>query len=138
MAYGLFLGVMFFLFHRAFPQPAGAIAWWVLLAAQLSWGARLTWRRTRLPYATGAMVSGVIGASLLVFAMVIGHEWPGLPLGWAVPVFGLMIAGPVCLVIESRRNREAWQRWHEHMEHSSVLDILLGRHIPDLTRLRRT
>jgi hypothetical protein len=130
--YGLLLGLGFFLLARLAPQPAGSLVWWLLVAGQLAWVASITWRRTKLPFITGAMLIGAAGATLVFCATLSGHEFPWLPIRWAVPVYGLMVAGPLCLFIESRANRGDWLLWKKHMEHKTALDILLGRHIPDL------
>jgi hypothetical protein len=130
--YGALLGLGFLLLTRLAPQPVGSLAWWLLVAVQLSWGASITWRRTKLAFATGAMLAGAAGATVVVCAILFGHEFPRLPIRWAVPVYGLMVAGPLCLFIESRAHRGDWLLWEKHMEDKTALDILLGRHIPDL------
>jgi hypothetical protein len=130
--YGVLLGLGFFLLTRLAPQPAGSLAWWLLVAVQLSWAASITWRRTKLPFATGAMLAGAAGATLIFCAILSGHEFHRLPIRWAVPVYGLMVAIPLCLLIESRAHHANWLLWKKHMEHKTALDILLGRHIPDL------
>jgi len=135
--YGLLLGLVFVVLTELAPQPIGSLAWWILVAAQLSWGARITWRRTKLPFATAAMVGGATGATLVASAILSGHAFPWLPIAWAVPVYGLMAAGPVCLLIESRVHRDDWLRWSTYMEHSSAFDIMLGRHIPDWRNVGR-
>lgn len=136
--YGLLLGAGFYVLTQAAPQPAGALTWWALLAAQLSWGTSVTWRRTRLPFATAAMALGAVGAALMVCATAVGYELTSLPLAWAGPVYGLMVSGALCLLTESRAHPDDWQRWAGYMEHANALDILLGRHIPDLRNSGRT
>jgi hypothetical protein len=132
--YGVLLAAAFFALTRLAPQPAGSLVLWLLLAGQLSRGAAITWRRTRLPFAMAAMLTGAGAFAILAVATVLGHVFPLLPVGWAVAVYGLIVAGAVCLLIESRVHRRKWSQWKSFMEHKSAWDILLGRHIPDLER----
>jgi len=132
--YGLVLGAGFFALTTLAPQPVGSAVWWSLLAGQLSWGASITWRRTRLPFATAAMLAGAGASAIVAVATVLGYAFSFLPIVWAVPVFGLLALGPVCLLLESRMHPREWSHWGTYMEHKSAWDILLCRHIPDLAR----
>jgi hypothetical protein len=132
VVYGLVLAVAFVLFCRAAPQPGGSTVFWCALALHLSFIATITWVRTRLPLATAAMGFGSAGAALSAVSAMRGQVFPLLPLEWALPVYGLAIAAPVCLLIESRVHRRQWELWRAHMDQMSALDILRGRHIPAL------
>lgn len=136
LMYGLFLGLSFVVLYQVAPQPGGALVWWSLNAVQLIRGAQMTWRRTRLPFATGAMLAAAVASVLICWATILGHHFPWLPLRWAVPVYALAATGPLCFVIESRVHRRQWRAWGTFMEDKGFVDVLLGRHIPDLRNER--
>ena len=135
--YGALLGVGFVAVQRVAPQPIGWVVWWAFFAVQLAWGSVLTWRRTALPFMTGALLVGSATAALLAVLSAAGFVFPALPFRFAVPVYFLMAVGPSCLLIESRLHRREWLRWKEHMQDKSAWDILLGRHIPDFRSAER-
>jgi hypothetical protein len=108
------------------------MVYWGLLAVQLSWGAVTVWRRTGLPFATAALVSGAISSSCLVVLAALGHPFPDVPPASWVLLAGGMATGPLFLFIESRVNRARWHQWARHLERGTVWDIMRGRHIPDL------
>ena len=130
--YGACLGLGFVAVQRLAPQPIGWVVWWAFFAVQLAWASVLTWRRTALPFATTATLLGATTAGLLAVLSAVGFVFPELPLRLAVPVYSLIAAGPLCLLIESRVHRAQWLRWKEYMRAKSALDILLGHHIPNL------
>jgi hypothetical protein len=130
--YGLLLVLAFFALCRLAPQPAGSIVYWMLVTSQLSFAALRTWSRTRLPLATASMASAAIGAALVAGSVALGHTFPFLPIHWAPFVYRLLVVAVVCLIAESRLHRRKWMRWAAHMEHVTVLDIVRGRHIPEL------
>jgi hypothetical protein len=132
VAYSLALGLAFVIFCREAPQPGGSVVFWLAVAVHLSLAASVTWIRTRLPFATVAMSLGVVAAVLIAASAVSGHAFPLLPMEWAFPVYTLLLVAPVCLLIESRAHRREWEHWKAHMQHMSALDILRGRHVPDL------
>jgi hypothetical protein len=135
VVYGLVLAAAFLLFCRAAPQPAGAILFWVAVAIHFVFIAGVTWSRTRLPLATAAMTFGAVASALLAVSAVRGQAFPQLPLEWAMPVYALAVAAPLCLLIESRVHPREWDRWRAHMERMNALDIVRGRHIPAMKSL---
>ena len=130
--YGFFLGIGALLFIRAAPQPAGSFLWWGFFGVQLTWGAALCWRRTRLPFATAATAIAAATSCLLAGLAVAGHVFPDLPRAWWVAVGGGMLAASLLLLIESRVHRAKWMQWKQYMERKTAGEILMGRHIPDM------
>ena len=130
--YGFFLGVGALLFVQTAPQPFGSIVWWGFFEGQLTWGAVLCWRRTRLPFASAAMAIAAASSGMLAALAVAGHVFPDLPRAWWVPVGGGLLSGPLLFLIESRVHRAKWMQWKHHMERKNAWDILKGRHIPEL------
>ncbi len=120
MIYGLVLGAGFVVAVEMAPQPVGSVVWWSLVAGQLSWGAAITWRRTRLPFATAAMLVGAGGAAILTVAALLGYVFLFLPLAWVVPVCSLIAVGPICFFLESRLHPREWAHWRTYMEHKSA------------------
>lgn len=131
MIYGACLGLGFVAVQRLAPQPIGWVVWWLAFAVQLARGATLTWRRTALPFATAALCLGATAAALIAVLSAAGFIFPDYPLRLAVLVYSLMVAGPLCLLIESRVHRAEWLRWRKDMQAKSAWDILLGRRIPN-------
>jgi hypothetical protein len=130
--YGLFLGILFFGVDKFAPQPGGAIVLWTVFGAQLAWGARICWRRTGLPFATAAMLTGATISASLVLLAAMGHPFPNLePSSWVFYGAGAAL-GVVFLFIESRVNRAKWQAWARHIRTTSARDVFTARHIPRL------
>ncbi|MGV3518929.1 hypothetical protein [Luteitalea sp.] len=130
--YGFVLGLAFFLMTKIAPQPTGSVIWWSFLTIQLGIGARLCWQRTGLPFVTTAMTLGALDCALLATFASRGMLYPALPSAWWPLVGSGMVACPTLLFVESRVNRDRWNQWRAFMQRSSVLDILRGRHIPNL------
>jgi hypothetical protein len=131
MVYGGCLGLGFAT-AQWFAQPIVWVVCWTALTLQLGWGAALTWRRTALPFATMGMLLGGTATGALAVLSVVGFVFPALPLRLAVPVYSLVVAVPLCFLIESRVHRAAWLQWQEYMRAMSAIDIVRGRHIPNL------
>lgn len=130
--YGACLAVGFVVVQRVAPEPIGWVAVWSFFAVQLGWGAALTWRRTALPFATAAMVTGAVLSCSLAVLAAIGHPYPHLmPESWVLLGGGLVLA-PLFLLLESRTNPSKWKHWARHMESKSAWDILTYRHIPEM------
>jgi hypothetical protein len=130
--YGFFLGMVTPLFTMVAPQPMGSILLWGALACQLTWGATLCWRRTGLPFATGAMAVGAAMSGVVAGLAAAGHVFPYLPIAWWGLVGAGFLAPPLLFLIESRVHRAKWMQWKRYMEPMSAWDILRGRHIPEL------
>lgn len=134
--YGLLFGVVMFLLGDVAPQPAGSLVLWGGLALHGSWGARVLWRRTRLPFATAAVLVAVLLSLTFASASLEGYTLatPPQDLRWVVTIVGLALLSPVLLFVESKAHAAEWARWKEFMEDKTAWDILLGRHVPDLRR----
>lgn len=130
--YGLCMGVAVSALLVLAPQPLGAVLAWSALAVQLAVGAMLVWRRTRLPYASAALVLDACSLALLAYMYAQRYDLFSLPLAWAVLLGALFSMGMLLMILEPRVNPEKWQAWRAFMQEKSVLDILLGRHIPVL------
>lgn len=130
--YGLFLGLGALLFMRAAPQPIGSILWWGFFAGQLTWGTTLCWRRTGLPFATGAIAAPAGTSGMLAVLAAAGHVFPNLPTASWVLVGAGFLSAPLLFLIESRVHRAKWMQWKQYMERKNAWDILTGQHIPEL------
>ena len=130
--YGGIIGIAFLLFTTLVPQPTGSVILWTFFSVQLSWGALTCWRRTGLPFASAALVTGAVLSTCLLILAVIGRPYPTWPPESFVLFAGGVVLGPLFLFIESRVNRAKWKQWAHHMERQSVWDIVIGRHIPQL------
>lgn len=129
--YGLSAGLAAGLLLALAPQPAGAVLLWVAVGGQTGIGALLVWRRMRLPYATAALTLATCASAMLVFVYSRGEGPLTEPVGWAA--LGLLFTSGVLLaVLEPRANPAKWSAWRAVLRESSVRDLLLGRHIPDL------
>ena len=108
------------LFIRIAPQPGGSILWWGFFAGQLTWGAAFCWRRTGLPFATGAMaIAGATSAVLAALAAA-GHVFADLPLAWWAPVGAGLLSAPLLFLIESRVHRTKWTQWKQYMQRKNA------------------
>lgn len=133
LQYGLLLGLFMIAMVRLVPQPFGSMVLWFILAIHLSVMTVRIWQRMRLPYVTVAGILGVGGTLILG-----GTSWLGgysfftIPVIWPILTGPLVLAGSILLYIEARVHPEKWQVWHAAIRDSTVLDLLLGRHIPEV------
>lgn len=136
MTYGVLLAAA-----AAAPQPLGLGLFWAVVALQLGLFSMVLWRRTRLPFATAGMVASAAGSLLSCGLNLTGYRWPaysasfpGLPMLWAAPVLALLIAGPVCLFVESRVNRTQYRAWRQRQKEQGVWGLIAFRDVPDMRR----
>jgi hypothetical protein len=130
--YGVLLGIAFVVFTKLVPQPIGSVILWAFFGVQLSWGAVTCWRRTGLPFASAALITGAMMSTCALILAVVGHPYPRWPPESWVLFGGGAVLGPLFLFIESRVNRAKWKQWAQHMERQRVWDIVTGRHFPKL------
>jgi|SRR5687767_4169770 len=127
--YGLFGAFVFAVAWSIGPIAIAVL--FTLLALQLAAGAVVVWHRTRLPFAASANLLSAIGFAAALFH-VTKHGF-AVQLNLATAIFvASAIAGPALLAIESDVHAREWSVWREHLKKSSLIDILLGRHIPRL------
>src|SRR5688572_22358266 len=132
--YGLLLAVEMAVLVEMAPQPWGAVAFWLLQAAQLTIYAAVTWHRTRLVISTAGGAVAALASMLLVVLHASGYTLSTLPRGWAVPVYVLLALVPLSIIAEARIHRAEWTEWKRHMEGMGLMDVLLLRHIPKLKK----
>jgi hypothetical protein len=113
--------------------PTGALLLWVVVFCQMSVGAVLVWKRTRLPLMTAGCVAGA-GASAVfaLLAAVNGDGWNDILFQHPLLVVGGAFCPALLMFSERWAHPDAWRRLREQSERSTVQDILLFRHIPDL------
>jgi len=133
LQYGLLAGLFMTVMVRLVPQPFGSIVLWFILAIHLAVMAVRIWQRMRLPYVTAALILGV-GASLIHggVSWLGGYSFFTIPIIWPILTGPLVLAGSILLYIEARVHPEKWQAWNATIHDSTVLDLLLGRHIPEM------
>lgn len=134
--YGLLLGLVVGTVIATAPGRVLA-ALWLILALQLAVAAVVTWRRTRLAFATAAMLTGSGTLMLLAY-----WTFSGLPLperSWPELLYfiALVAAIPAFFWLESHRSAEQWKVWGEAMEKATLKDMLFLRHIPSLNKPER-
>jgi peptidoglycan/LPS O-acetylase OafA/YrhL len=130
--YGLIGGLVFVVMTSMVPQPTGSVVFWSLSAGHFMWGAAICWRRTRLPLATTAMIIGAVMLAAFAVLAGFGRVFPDFPRAWWPPIVLAMVAGPLCLLAESRLHRRQWAEWRDYMADKSAWDIVTARHIPTL------
>ena len=127
--YGMFVLFPIVILKNLAPQPAGTVAFWTLLAAQFTWLATLTWRRTGLPFATASSAIGALAVAAVAVLKARGQA------GFLVEgIFAGVVVGTVfaCDFAESRVHPVEWRECRAHAERMTAWDILAGRHIPYL------
>lgn len=132
LKYGLLLGLIMFVMVRLVPQPAGSAILWLAVAMHLSFMAMRIWQRMHLPLVTTANILAATGSLFLAVVHFLGLTYASIPLAGLVPLGLVALAGPILFHIEARRHPEKWKAWEAAMRNSTVWDMLLGRHIPDL------
>lgn len=127
--FGLVLALYVVLIETVPPQPAVAVVGLCLLAVHMLIGGVVLWRRTGMALASASLALGSLVFLLMAWAEGShGALWASsVGSGW------LLLAVLVLLVpffVESRRSPEHWRKWRERTEESSLLDMVLLRHIP--------
>jgi hypothetical protein len=131
-SFGLFIGVSSLVFMKLVPQPAGTIIWFGFWSVQLSWRAVQFWRRTGLPFMTAAMVQGAVVSLCLALLAATGHPFQQMSAESWVLFAGTGVSMLLLNHIESRVHKSKVKQCAEYAEHTTVWDILTGRHIPQL------
>lgn len=134
--FGLLLGVVVTPMMLFGPKPLAPLVAGALLAGPLLVAGVLTWRRTGLRIAAAAMFTGAIGAAVLA---LVHARFPGLrsaPSFQPAALLCLALLAPALLLLQARRAPEAWQRWRDHTESVTLVEMLRFRHIPDLRGAR--
>ncbi len=111
-------------------NQAVSFVFWSLLSAQSAVGAVIVLRRTHFRFFGAALALGAVASALLAGLTSQGLRFPFVPLPWIVCFVLLILAGPLCFYLESRRHPVEWKQLGESMKQRSALDILLFRHIP--------
>jgi len=132
---GLLTVALIWMLETLLPEPSSTVVLWSCLTVALGTAAVVTWRRTRLPFASFAMAWAAACSTTLAAAGVAGFGWRMLVSENPILTICAVLVFPTMFFIESRRDREAWRRWRERVESSSLRDMLLLRHIPDLRKL---
>ena len=128
--FGVWTGLAYALLVQLGPQPYGVVVYFAATAALLTWGAFLCWRRMRLACSAAAMAISAIGSAIVAVLALAGTVFPWLTVSQWIVVGACTAAPWVLFAIESRLNREKWQRWKAHVEKASAWDAIRGRHIP--------
>ncbi len=129
-AFGILMAAGTYFCRQVLPQPSGTLIGIVFVAAFLLPGIAVTWIRTRLPFVTAGMLAALVALGLIAWA-----EWQGTfltsgALGVNVAVVVLLVLSYLGFFLESKVHASEWQRWRQHMDNASLLDILRLRHIP--------
>lgn len=130
LQFGVFFALVFVFSWVLFPSTLAVPVFLYLLAFHFLLGAMLTLRRTRLRLVPLGLLLASLGS------LIAGTRW--LPGEWTV-LFALcqwacLLTGTLCCILESRRRPAEFQAWGDRQWKSSLIDILLMRHIPDLRR----
>jgi hypothetical protein len=130
--YGAFLGTLTVVLTTVLPPAIGWCLFWGALSVQLSVGAAVVWRRTRLPLMTAALTLGACtssGFSAFAAGGVIPQELLARN-PWLLG--GLMVLAPVLLFSESWFHADRWAEMKRRSARATFGDVLTFRHIPDL------
>ncbi len=135
LIYGAVGGLTFGALYSSAPTSVLALAI-AAVGVHMAWGARLCWRRTGLPLTSSAIAFGALVMGIAAVCTAGGHrfflDWPPGWLGAAIVAWG---GGMSCILAEPRVHPREWAAWKRYMSDMSALDILLGRHFPDLRRI---
>ena len=137
VAYGLIVGATIGVFLQLVPQPLGSAMLGLLFAVHFGSRAFLTWRRTRLARATLALAIGAGLSLIAVLAAASGHTPSATPAPWPWILLLAAFAG-FLMFAESILSEDRWDQYRRGTERGRLVDILLGRDIPNLGRSQRT
>jgi hypothetical protein len=142
--YGAALGGVSSLLLVCLPFPYGLLILCLGLGVQMACFAVVVWRRMRLPFVTAAAFCAAVGCAVQIYvalpATAAGNARPqsysDVIYFW--PMFAAAAIAPLCVLAEWCWNREESNAWKTAMEHCTITDMLLFRHIPDLRGRART
>ncbi|HVR75274.1 MAG TPA: hypothetical protein VMT52_13135 [Planctomycetota bacterium] len=133
LQFGVFFALLFVFSWVLFPSALAVPVFLFLVAFQFLLGAILTLCRTRLRLVPLGLLFGSLGV------LIGGTRW--LPGDWsallALCQWACLLAGTLCFLLESRLQPAEFQAWGDRQWRSSLIDMLLMRHIPDLRRGRK-
>lgn len=130
--YGLLFGFAFGLLTNAAPRPWGEFLLWSLLALQSAVFTVVLYRRTRLPFASLAVLIATVVSAGAAILHAVGYDLFTFPLPWAAFFWVGIVLAPIVLYVDKFANPDEWQAWRRHMDECTTWDILTGHHIPDL------
>jgi hypothetical protein len=130
--YGLFFAVAMFAFLIVLPHPLGARLFWSFITVQLLLGALLVWRRTRLPFATSSMAVAAAGVAIFAALGISPIHPQSHNLAALIGCVAAGVTAGVLMSAQARATPSVWAEWRRHAESCSMIDVLLGRHIPKL------
>lgn len=133
--YGGVLAVLIFVCRDLIPHPYGLLFLFGLNAILLLRTGVLVLTRLRLPYAASSMFLGGVGfLSAMAFTLA-GFTLDTLPTPAKIAYVVLGMAGVLVLHAEIWASPERWKAWGDHMQDSTLLDVFLGNHIPELQEI---
>jgi hypothetical protein len=132
--YGLVLAVAMFGFLIVLPHPVGARLFWSLITLQLLLGAFLVWTRTRLPLAASSMAVAAAGVAIFAALGISPIHPQSHNLAALIGCLAAGVTAGLLMTAQARATPSAWADWRRHMESCSLIDVLLGRHIPNLRK----
>jgi hypothetical protein len=135
--FGLLIVTVMFIVKTFTPQPVGSVLVWAALAVQFAWIGLVTWRRTRLPFASAGMFLGALGMGMVAFLGGSLSDALSTSTVTALALVVLFVTASLCRLVESQRHPRKWREMKARFEHATISDVITGRHIPNLRHLRR-
>jgi hypothetical protein len=116
------------------PRPLAPLAVGSLIAGVLIVAAVLTWRRTGLRLASTSMISAAFGMAVLTFRLMQSPDLFAAPFGLLLAIGFFVLLSPLLMLLQSRTAPDTWRQWRQHVDTTTLTDMLRFRHIPDLRR----
>jgi hypothetical protein len=143
-AYGAALGGVTSLLLFCLPFPYGLLILCLGLGVQMAGFAVVVWRPMRLPLTTAAALCTAVGCAVQIYVVLhttaAGNARPQsyADVIYFWPMFAAAAIAPLSVLAEWRWHRDQCNAWKTAMEHCTITDMLLFRHIPDLRGRART
>jgi hypothetical protein len=135
--FGLLIVTVMLVVKTTTPQPVGSELMWAAFALQFAWIGLVTWRRTRLPFASAGMFLSALGMAMIAFLGGSISDALSTSMVTAVALVVLFGTATLCRLIESQRHPRKWREMKARFEQATIPDVMTGRHIPNLRHLRR-
>jgi hypothetical protein len=130
--YGAFLFTLMSVLTTVFPPVVGWLVFWAALSVQLSAGAVVMWRRTRLPLMTTGFVVGASASAVFAATAARGVLPQEFLMSHPFLAGGLIALPPGLLYSEAWLRPNTWRQVKRRSREATFVEILTFRHIPDL------
>lgn len=129
LALGATFAAVFLLLKLGLDARSGTAAFMLLIGVWLLVMAWLPWARLGLRLSSFGMAAS--GAALIATGLMLLRDLD-LVLGYLPMLVVLLAAAPLLMLLDRKGHPQAWERWQQALHRASLVDVILGRHVPKI------